>query len=87
MVCEWERIFQCHFSLKLVEMNRLRVGRFLFEMVVWVNCFVLLQCIFLVKMAGAGMFMDVVVEFVVVRLWMWCKQVILSFSGMVVWGI
>ena len=76
MVCKWKRIFVCCFSLKLVEMNRLRVGRFLFEMVIWVDCFVLLECIFLVKMVGAGMFMDVVVEFVVVRLCsMWCKQV------------
>ena len=33
----------CCFSLKLVEMNGLSVGRFLFGMVIWADCFILLK--------------------------------------------
>ena len=37
--------FLCCFSLKLVEMNGLSVGRFLFGMVIWADCFILLKYI------------------------------------------
>ena len=35
--------FLCCFSLKLVEMNGLSVGGFSFEMVIWADCFILLE--------------------------------------------
>ena len=35
--------FLCCFSLKLVEMNGLSVGGFLFGMVIWADCFILLE--------------------------------------------
>ena len=35
--------FLGHFNQKLVEMNRLSVGEFLFGMVIWADCFVLLE--------------------------------------------
>ena len=50
------------FSLKSVEMNRLRVGWFLFWMVIWADCFVYLEQGFLGQMVGADVLMDVVVE-------------------------
>ena len=50
------------FSLKSVEMNVLSVGGFLFGMVIWADCFVLLEHGFLGKMVGADVLMDVVVE-------------------------
>ena len=59
--------FLCRFSLKLVEMNGLSVGGFLFGMVTWVVCFVLLDRGFLGNMVAMGMLMDVVVEVVVVE--------------------
>ena len=46
------------------------VGGFLFGMVIWADCFVLLELGFLGRMVGAG----VVVEFVVMGAVMWCKQ-------------
>ena len=35
--------FLGHFNQKLVEMNRLSVGEFLFGMVIWADCFILLE--------------------------------------------
>ena len=35
--------FLCCFSLKLVEMNGLSVGGFPFRMVIWADCFILLE--------------------------------------------
>ena len=59
---------RCLFSLKSVEMNGLNVGWFLFGMVNWVDCFILLEQGFLDKMVGANLFFDmVVVEVVVVE--------------------
>ena len=60
--------FLGHLNRKLVEMNRLSVGGFLFGMVIWANCFLLLEHGFLGKMVGADVLMDVVVEVVVVEL-------------------
>ena len=59
--------FLCHFSLKLVEMNRLTVDGFLFAMEIWVDCFVLLEHGSLGKKVGADVLMDVLVEVVVVE--------------------
>ena len=59
--------FLCRFSLKSVEMNELSLGGFLFGMVIWADCFVLLEQGFLGKMVGTDMLMDVVVEVVVVE--------------------
>ena len=59
--------FLCCFSLKLVEMNGLSVGGFLFWMVIWVDCFILLEQVFFGKMVGTEMLMEVVVEVVVVE--------------------
>ena len=59
--------FLCRFSLKSVEMNGLSVSGFLFEMVIWEVCFVLLERGFLSKMVVMDMLMDVVVEVVVVE--------------------
>ena len=53
--------FLCRFSLKSVEMNGLSVGGFLFGMVIWADCFVLLEQGFLGKMVGMDVLMDVVV--------------------------
>ena len=54
------------FSLKLVEMRGLSVGGFLFGMVIWADCVVLLKRRFLGKMVGVDVLMDVVVEVVLV---------------------
>ena len=43
-------------------MNRLRVGWFLFWMVIWADWFVYLEQGFLGQMVGADVLMDVVVE-------------------------
>ena len=59
--------FLCCFSLKSVEMNGLSVGGFLFGMVIWADCLILLEQGFLGKMVGADVLMDVVVEVVVVE--------------------
>ena len=59
--------FLCRFSLKSVEMNGLSVGGFLFGMVIWADCFVLLERGFLGKMVGTDVLVDVVVEVVVVE--------------------
>ena len=59
--------FLCHFSLKSVEMNELSLGGFLFGMVIWADCFVLLEWGFLSKMVGTDVLMDVMVEVVVVE--------------------
>ena len=55
------------FHLKSVEMNGLSVGGLLFGMVIWADCFVLLEHGFLGKMVVADVLMDVVVEVVVVE--------------------
>ena len=49
-----------------VEMNGLSVGACLFGIVIWADCFVLLEHDFLGKMVGADMVMEVVVEVAVV---------------------
>ena len=59
--------FLCCFILKLVEMNGLDVGGFLFGMVIWEVFFVLLERSFLGKMVGMDVLMDVLVELVVVE--------------------
>ena len=46
-------------------MNGLSVGACLFEMVIWVDCFVLLERDFVGKMVGLDVVMEVVVEVVV----------------------
>ena len=46
-------------------MNGLIVGACLFGMVIWVDCFVLLESDFVGKMVGADLVMEVVVEVVV----------------------
>ena len=51
--------FLCCFSLKLVEMNELSVGWFPFGMVIWADCFILLEWGFLGKMVGTDVFMMV----------------------------
>ena len=58
--------FLCCFSLKSVEMNGLSVGGFLFGMVIWADCFILLEWDFLSNMVGADMFLGVVVVEVIV---------------------
>ena len=50
------------FNLKLVEMNGLSVGRFLFGMVILADYFILLERGFLGKMVGADALMDVVLR-------------------------
>ena len=57
------RYFSCRFSLKIVEMNGLSMGGFLFGMVIWSDHFALLKHGILGKMVSA----DVVVEVVVVE--------------------
>ena len=54
------------FSLKLVEMNGLSVGGLLFGMVIWGDCFILLEWGFLDKMVGADVLLDMVVVDIVV---------------------
>ena len=56
----------CRFGLKSVKMNGLSLGGFLFGMVIWADCFVLLEQ-GLGKMVGRDMLIDVVVEIVVVE--------------------
>ena len=56
--------FLCRFSLKSVELNRLSVGGFIFGMVIWADCFDVLERSFLGKMVGTDVLMDVVVEVV-----------------------
>ena len=66
--CANERgYFLCRFSLKLVEMKGLSGGGCLFGMVIWADCFFLLERGFLGKMVGVDVLMDVVVEVVVVE--------------------
>ena len=74
--------FLCFFSLKLVEMNGQSMGGFLFGMVIWGDCFVLLELGIMVKMVHADMLMDVVVEAVdaVQASRVFCH--FLAFSGM-----
>ena len=50
-----------------VEVNQLSMGACLFERVTWVDCFVLLECNFLMKMVATEMLMEVVAEVVVVE--------------------
>ena len=68
-------------------MNGLSVGGCLFGMVIWVDCFLLLESDFRGKMVGTDVVMQVVVEIVVVE----AVDVVLAgffvFPGMVVWGI
>ena len=54
------------FSLKLVEMNGLSVGGFLFWIVISADCFILLERGFLDKMVGADVLLDVVAVKIVV---------------------
>ena len=68
VVCEWEGYFLGQFSLKLLEKNGQSVRGFLFWMVIWVNCFVLLERGFFGKKVGVDVLMDVVVEVVVVQI-------------------
>ena len=75
------------FSLKLVEMKGLSVGGFLFGMVIWADCVVLLKRRFLGKMVGVDVLMDVVVEVVLVVAVDVMQAGFLSFSGVVVLGI
>ena len=79
--------FLCHFRLKLVEMNGLSVGGFLSGMMIWADCFVLLQRGFLGKVVGADVLMDMVVEVVEVEAVDVVEAGFLPFSGVVVWGI
>ena len=51
--------FLCCFSLKLVELNELSVGWFPFGMVIWADCFILLEWGFLGKIVGTYVFMMV----------------------------
>ena len=62
------RYFLCRFSLMSVEMNELSVGGCLFGMVIWADCFLLLERDFLGKMEGTNVVMEVVVEVVVVEI-------------------
>lgn len=48
-------------------MNGLSLGGFLFVIVIWVDCFVLIEYGFLGKMVGADFLMDVVDEVFVVE--------------------
>ena len=59
--------FLRHFSLKLVEMNRLTVDGVFLGMAIWVDCFVLLEYGFLGKEVGADGLTHVVVEIIVVE--------------------
>ena len=43
------------------------MGRCFFGMVIWADCFVLLESCFLGKMVGADMLMDMVIEVVLVE--------------------
>ena len=79
--------FLCCFSRKLVEMNRLSVGVFLFGMVIWADCFVLSEQGFLGKMVGTDVLMYMVVEFVVVEAVDVIQAGCFVFSNAVVWGI
>ena len=71
-----------------MEINGLSVGGCLFGMMIWSDCFVLLEHGFLGKVVGADVLIDEVVEVVVVE----AADVVeagffFSFSGIVVWGI
>ena len=71
-----------------MEINGLSVGGCLFGMMIWLDCFVLLEHDFLGKVVGADVLIDEVVEVVVVE----AADVVeagffFSFSGIVVWGI
>ena len=59
--------FLCCFGLKSVEMNGLSVGGYLFGMVIWPNCFLLLECHVLGKMVGTDLVMEVVLQVFVVE--------------------
>ena len=52
--------FLCYFNLKLVETSGVSVRRFLFEMVIWADCFILLEQDFLGNMVGANVLVDMV---------------------------
>ena len=56
----------CCFSLKFVKMNDLSVGGFLFRMVIWADCLILLERGFLSNMVGADVLLDMVVAEVIV---------------------
>ena len=70
-----------------MEINGLSVSGCLFGMMIWSDCFVLLEHDFLGKVVGADVLIDEVVEVVVVE----AADVVeagffFSFSGIVVWG-
>ena len=52
--------FLCCFSLKSVEMSGVSVRRFLFEMVLWEDFFILLERDFWGNMVGANVLLDMV---------------------------
>ena len=54
------------FRLKLVEINGLSVGGLLFGMVIWGDCFILLEWGFLDKMVGADILLDMLVVDIIV---------------------
>ena len=58
--------FLCCFSLKLLEMSGLSVGGFLIGMVIWVDCFILLEQDFLGNMVGTDVLLEMVVAEVIV---------------------
>ena len=55
----------CRFKMKSVEMNALSVGGFPFGMVIWADCFVLLERGFLGKMVGMEVLIEAMVEVLV----------------------
>ena len=60
--------FLCCFSLKSVEMSGLSVGGFFLGVVIWADCFILLERDFLGNMVGADVLLDmVVVEVILVE--------------------
>ena len=61
VVCKWEERFLWRFSLMSVEMNELNVGACLFGIVIWADCFVLLEHDFMEKMAGVEVVAEVFV--------------------------
>ena len=63
----WRGYFLCRFSLMFVEMNGLSVGGCLFGMMIFADCFVLLERYFLGKMVGTDVMMEILVEVAVVE--------------------
>ena len=59
--------FLCPFSLVLPEKNGMSLGACLFGMVIWEDCFVILEHNFLGKMASADVVMELFSEAVVVE--------------------